>query len=61
MFQNTPLQQKSNLILYQRLITKLNFKYGSRWFKTCSELLKEKNNDNFPSPYLFAYRILKEK
>lgn len=50
-FQKPPLQQKNNLILYQRLITKSNFKYESSLFKNCLEVLKERNNDyNFPLP-----------
>lgn len=61
-FQKLSLQQKSDLILYQRLIIKLNFKYESRLFKHYLEELKERNDDyNFPPPHFFAYRILKKK
>lgn len=60
-FQKLSLQQKSDLILYQRLIIKLNFKYGSRLFKHYLEELKERNDYNFPPPHFFAYRILKKK
>lgn len=43
-FQKLSLQHKSDWILYQRLITKLNFKFGSRLFKNCLEVLKKRHN-----------------